>query len=280
MRFVTYLSPTGPRVGFIDEADIVRDAGFDGDMVAFISAGTPTDIHGSIVRDARLLAPLAPPTMRDFMCFEGHLRAALSRLGRPIPDEWVDTPAYYKAMPATVVGPDATVPFPSFTNALDHELELAAIVGREVKNAGPDDGQAAIFGYTLWNDLSARDVQTRELPIGLGPGKAKDWDGSNVLGPWIATADEVDLETMELAVRVNGETWGADRASSMHFSFGELVAYISLEQTVHAGELLGSGTATGGSGIESGRSLHPGDVVELEATGLGVLRTTIGARSS
>lgn len=275
MRYVTYRSDRGDRVGHLDGETVV-DAGFDGDMVAFIAAGAPVGATNGAVDGAVLLAPLLPRTIRDFMCFEGHFQAALTRLGRPIPDEWATVPAYYKGIPDTVVGPDVTVPMPRYTQQLDHELEVAAIIGTTVKDASPEQGEAAIFGYTLWNDLSARDVQVRELPIGMGPGKAKDWDGSNVLGPWILTADEADISAMELTVRVNGETWGTERASAMHFTFGDLVAYVSQSQTVRPGEVLGSGTATGGSGVEMGRQLHPGDVVELEGTGLGVLRTTIG----
>jgi 2-keto-4-pentenoate hydratase/2-oxohepta-3-ene-1,7-dioic acid hydratase in catechol pathway len=278
MRLVTYEAGGAPRVGVLDEQGDVHDAGFEGDMVSFIAAGAPVACDGEAVRGARLLAPLRPRTMRDFMSFEGHFRAALSRLGRPIPDEWQDTPAYYKALPDTVVGPDVTVPFPHYASDLDHELELAAIIGREIRDATPEEAEDAIFGYTLWNDLSARDVQRRELPIGMGPGKAKDWDASNVLGPCIVTADEVDLGSMRLTVRVNGETWGGDAVAAMHFSFGELIAYASQDLTLRPGELFGSGTATGGSGVELGRGLSPGDVVELEATGLGILRTTIGQR--
>lgn len=275
MRYVTYEAGNGPRVGSLDAEDRVHDCGFDGDMVAFIAAGAPSGATDGPVDGAKLLAPLIPRTLRDFMCFEGHFRAALGKLGRPIPDEWATTPAYYKGMPETVVGPDVSVEYPSYATRLDHELEIAAIIGTEVKDASAEEGQAAIFGYTLWNDLSARDVQTRELPIGMGPGKAKDWDGSNVIGPWITTADEVDLARTELSVRVNGERWGGATASDMHFTFGELIAYVSQAQTVRPGEVLGSGTTPNGSGVELDRELKPGDVVELEGTGLGVLRTTI-----
>jgi 2-keto-4-pentenoate hydratase/2-oxohepta-3-ene-1,7-dioic acid hydratase in catechol pathway len=276
VRLVTYDAGGGPRVGAL-EGHEVRDLGFDGDMVAFIEAGTPA-ADGARVDGARLLAPLRPRSLRDFLAFEGHMRNALSRLDRPIPDEWYEVPAYYKGMPDTVIGPEDEIPWPPWTDKLDHELELAAIIGRRVRDVAPEDAAACIFGYTIWNDVSARDVQTRELPVGMGPGKAKDWDGSNVLGPCVVTADELDASSLVMRVRVNGELWGEDSSASMHHTFADMIAYASRSQTLHPGEVLGSGTAPGGSGLELDRWLAPGDVVELEIEGIGVLRNRIGTK--
>jgi len=278
MRLVTYDAGAGPRVGSL-EGDQVVDLGFGGDMVAFIAAGAPVGDR-SPVDGARLLAPLRPRSLRDFLTFEGHLKNALSRLGRPIPDEWYDVPAYYKGMPDTVIGPDDEVPWPAWTDHLDHELELAAVIGPEpVRDVTGDAAGRAIFGYTIWNDISARDVQVRELPVGMGPGKAKDWDGANVLGPCIVTADELG-GGLAMRVRVNGELWGEDSSSSMHHTFADLVAYASQSQTLWPGEVLGSGTAAGGSGLELDRRLAPGDLVELEVEGIGVLRNRIGQKGT
>jgi 2-keto-4-pentenoate hydratase/2-oxohepta-3-ene-1,7-dioic acid hydratase in catechol pathway len=179
-----------------------------------------------------------------------------------------------------VIGPDETIPWPHYSDRLDHELELAAVIGKPGRDIEPEHALEHVFGWTLWNDLSARDVQARELAVALGPGKGKDWDGSNVLGPCIVTADELDGTNVELEVRVNGERWGGDTTANMHHSFAALIAYASMAETLHAGEVLGSGTATGGSGIELDRRLEPGDVIELEAEGLGVLRNTIGAKGA
>lgn len=278
MRYVTYATAAGPRVGVLD-GERVLDAGFDGDMVAFIAAGAPAG-ETTPVPGARLLAPLRPRSLRDFLAFEGHLRNAYARLGREIPAEWYDVPAYYKGMPDTVIGPEDEVPWPAWTDRLDHELELAAVIGAGGRDLSVEDAPAAIFGYTIWNDLSARDVQARELPVGMGPGKAKDWDGSNVLGPCIATPDELDLAAARMRVRVNGELWGEDTPASMHHSFADMIAYVSRSQTLRAGEVLGSGTAAGGSGLELDRWLAPGDVVELEVDGIGVLRNRIGEKGS
>jgi 2-keto-4-pentenoate hydratase/2-oxohepta-3-ene-1,7-dioic acid hydratase in catechol pathway len=278
VKVVTYDAAAGPRVGVL-EGDQVLDAGFAGDMVGFIEAGAPVG-ERTPVNGARLLAPLRPRSLRDFLAFEGHLKNAYSRLGREIPEEWYDVPAYYKGMPDTVIGPEQEVPWPPWTERLDHELELAAVIGRRARDVPPEDAGGCIFGYTIWNDLSARDVQSRELPVGMGPGKAKDWDGANALGPCIVTADELDVAHARMRVRVNGELWGEDVPTSMHHSFADMIAYVSRSQTLYPGEVLGSGTAAGGSGLELDRWLHEGDVVELEIDGIGVLRNPIGRKGA
>jgi 2-keto-4-pentenoate hydratase/2-oxohepta-3-ene-1,7-dioic acid hydratase in catechol pathway len=277
VKLVSYEAGAGERVGVLRDGDVV-DAGFDGDMVAFIEAGAPVAAGGAIVSQPRLLAPLRPRSLRDFLAFEGHLKGAYRGLGRDIPAEWYEVPAYYKGLPDTVIGPDAEVPWPAYTDRLDHELELAAVIGRTVRDVTPDEAQACIFGYTIWNDFSARDVQRREVPIGLGPGKAKDWDGSNVLGPCLVTADEFDAADARMAVRVNGELWGESSTAHMHHSFADMIVYAAQGLTLHPGEVFGSGTAESGSGLELDRWPQEGDVIELEIEGIGVLRNTIGRK--
>jgi 2-keto-4-pentenoate hydratase/2-oxohepta-3-ene-1,7-dioic acid hydratase in catechol pathway len=279
MKFVTYTGPDAAhRVGYLDGEDIV-DAGFEGDMVAFIEAGAPLGrTRGT--SGARLLAPLRPRTIRDFLAFEGHLKNAFAGLGKEIPEEWYSVPAYYKGLPDTVIGTGEEIPWPAYTAKLDHELELAAVIGRTGKDIEAGQALEHVFGYTIWNDMSARDTQTRELPVGMGPCKAKDWDGSNVLGPCIVTADEIDPHDVDLSVRINGERWGGDNTKAMHHTFEDMIAYASQGLTLRAGEILGSGTATGGSGLELDRWLQPGDGIEMEATGIGVLRNRIGPRPS
>jgi 2-keto-4-pentenoate hydratase/2-oxohepta-3-ene-1,7-dioic acid hydratase in catechol pathway len=276
VKLVTYTAGRGPRVGALEDGSVF-DLGFDGDMVAFIEAGAPAGVRVPAA-ETRLLAPLRPRSLRDFLTFKGHLDNALSRLGRPIPDEWFDVPAYYKGLPDTVIGPEETIPWPGYTDRLDHELELAVVIGRQGRDIAREEAMDHVFGYTIWNDVSARDVQTRELPVGMGPAKAKDWDGSNVLGPCIVTADELDGTNVRMIVRVNGEVWGEDNSSSMHHTFADLIAYASRAQTIYPGEVFGSGTAAGGSGLELDRWIQPGDVVELEVEGIGVLRNPIGQK--
>jgi 2-keto-4-pentenoate hydratase/2-oxohepta-3-ene-1,7-dioic acid hydratase in catechol pathway len=149
MKLVTYDAGSGPRVGALEGEEVV-DLGFEGDMVAFIAAGAPAGQRRS-VEGARLLAPLRPRSLRDFLAFEGHLKGALGRLGRPIPDEWYEVPAYYKGMPDTVIGPDEEIPWPAFTDRLDHELELGAVIGRRCKDVPAAEAEDCIFGYTIWN---------------------------------------------------------------------------------------------------------------------------------
>lgn len=281
MRFVTYDAGAGPRVGMLaGDGGTVIDLAFGGDMIAYIEAEAPMETTIPVPGMVALRAPLRPRSLRDFLAFEGHMKNALSRLGRPIPDEWYDTPAYYKGMPDTVIGPEDEIPWPAWTDQLDHELELAVVIGRQVRDVAPEDAADCIFGYTIWNDVSARDVQARELPVGMGPGKAKDWDGSNVLGPCIVTADELDPTGLAMRVSVNGELWGEDTSAHMHHTFADMIAYASRSQTLYPGDVLGSGTATGGSGLELDRWLQPGDVVEMEIQGIGVLRNRIGQKGA
>jgi 2-keto-4-pentenoate hydratase/2-oxohepta-3-ene-1,7-dioic acid hydratase in catechol pathway len=279
MRYVTYDAGLGPRVGVLEDGGVV-DLGFDGDMVAFIAAGAPDGPRTPVDGEPRLLAPLRPRTLRDFLAFEGHLTNAYRNLGRDIPEEWYAVPAYYKGLPDTVIGPEAEIPWPAYSDQLDHELELAAVIGVECRDVATEDAAGVVFGYTIWNDFSARDVQRREVPVGMGPGKAKDWDGSNVLGPCIVTPDEFDASAAPMCVRVNGETWGEDTSAHMHHTFADMIAYASQSLTLRPGEVLGSGTAAGGSGLELDRWLQEGDVVELEVEGIGVLRNRIGRKGA
>jgi 2-keto-4-pentenoate hydratase/2-oxohepta-3-ene-1,7-dioic acid hydratase in catechol pathway len=276
VKLVTYENGGGSRVGLLENGEIV-DVGFAGDMVEFIEAGAPVG-ERTAVPGGRLLAPLRPRSLRDFLTFKGHLDNVMPRLGREIPPEWFDVPAYYKGMPDTVIGPDDEIPWPSYTDRLDYELEIAAVIGKQGRDISVDDAMDHVFGWTIWNDLSARDTQKQELPVGMGPGKAKDWDGSNVLGPCIVTADELDGTNTRMSVRVNGETWGEDSSEHMHHTFADLIAYSSQSQTLYPGEVLGSGTAAGGSGVELDRWLREGDIVELEIEGIGVLRNRIGRK--
>jgi 2-keto-4-pentenoate hydratase/2-oxohepta-3-ene-1,7-dioic acid hydratase in catechol pathway len=284
LKLVTYRDGGGPRVG-VQLADGVHDAGFEGDMVALIERWDDlrdqVESHaavGPVVATAVLLAPLRPRSLRDFLSFEGHLKNAMTNLGRPIAPEWYTTPAYYKGMPDTVIGPEREIPWPAYTEKLDHELELAIVIGKPGKDISRERALEHVFGYTVWNDLSARDVQTRELPVGMGPAKAKDWDGSNVLGPCLVTADELDVSDLRLTVRINGDVWGGDTTAHMHHRVEDLIAYASQAQTLYPGEVFGSGTATGGSGVELNRWLAPGDLIEMTVDGIGTLRSRVGRR--
>jgi 2-keto-4-pentenoate hydratase/2-oxohepta-3-ene-1,7-dioic acid hydratase in catechol pathway len=249
--------------------------------------------------DVRLLAPIPqPPQMRDFLCFEKHLvqafQAAREVRARQSPDPegamremeakgilaipqtWYERPIFYHPNRLNVVGTDEDVLWPSYSNALDFELEFGLFIGAPGKDIPRERARRHIFGYTIFNDISARDEQTKEMPGQLGPGKGKDFDTGNVLGPCLVTADELrDPYNLAMAVRVNGEEWGRGSSSEMRWRFEDCIAHVTRSETVHPGEFFASGTVGGGSGLEQMRFLKPGDVVELEVEGIGVLRNRI-----
>ena len=196
-----------------------------------------------------------------------------------IPAVWYDQPIYYKANRFSVVGPEADVRWPSYAQLLDYELELACVLGKGGVDISVEEAQAHIFGFTIFNDVSARDTQAKEMEGQLGPAKGKDFDTGNVFGPWIVTADELgDPYDLVMVARVNSEEWSRGRSATMHYRFDDLIAYVSRSETLHPGEVLGSGTVGGGCGLELGRFLQPGDVVELEVERIGVLRNRIVKR--
>jgi 2-keto-4-pentenoate hydratase/2-oxohepta-3-ene-1,7-dioic acid hydratase in catechol pathway len=232
-------------------------------------------------RDVRLLAPLPRPLqMRDFLCFEAHLANALARgaAGRtppPIPPVWYEVPVFYTCNRLAVVGPDSDVVWPGYAELLDYELEFAAVIGRRGRDIPRERALEHVFGYTIFNDVSARDTQMREMAANLGPGKGKDFDTGNAIGPCIVTADSIDPYALTMVARVNGEEWSRGHSGAMHHRFEDCIAHASRSATLHPGELLGSGTVGTGCGLELGRFLSPGDVVELEVEGIGVLRNRI-----
>ncbi len=237
-----------------------------------------------------LAAPLPEPRqMRDFLCFEKHFRQA--RANRhlfgatdserdpakvEIPQIWYEEPIYYKCNRFSVVGTGTDIINPAYCKMLDYELEFAAILGKRGKNIAKDQARSHIFGYCIFNDVSARDQQMREMAGSLGPTKGKDFDTGNVLGPWLVTADEIgDPYALTMVARINGEEWSRGNSSEMHHRFEDVLAHASRDETLHAGELFGSGTVGNGCGLELGRFLKHGDVVELEVQGLGVLKNRV-----
>ncbi|MCU6453126.1 fumarylacetoacetate hydrolase family protein [Sphingomonas sp. A2-49] len=253
-----------------------------------------------VARDAaHLHAPLQPPPqLRDFSCFEQHLRnsfaaarrfkvrkaddpeAAYRALGTAEEDAVLDTfkrqPIYYKANRFSVVGADDDVIWPSYSRAMDFELEWACYIARPVKDVQVEDARSAIFGYTIYNDFSARDAQAWEMSGQLGPAKGKDFDTGNVMGPCLVTADEIpDPYDLTMIARVNGEEWGRGTTRDMGWTFEQVIAHVSRSETLHPGEALGSGTVGTGCGLEQMRYLKPDDVVELEVERIGILRSRL-----
>ena len=229
-----------------------------------------------------LLAPIPhPPQMRDFLCFEKHLKQGFEAIAKMrgtearIPKVWYERPIFYHPNRFNVCGTGADVPWPAYCEQLDFELEFGCYIGKPGKDIAAAQARSHIFGYTIFNDFSARDEQTRDMMGQLGPGKGKDFDRSNAMGPCLVTADELDPYNLEMKVRVNGEEWGRGHSSEMHWKFEDCIAHVSRSETLHAGEFFGSGTVGNGCGLEHMRFLKPGDVVELEVEGIGILKNRV-----
>ena len=232
--------------------------------------------------ELRTLAPLPePPSVRDFYAFEGHVAAGARVRGREIAPYWYEAPVFYFSNPAAILGPGEPLRRPEATTMLDFELELAAVIG------AIGGGELGIAGFTLMNDWSARDVQAGEVTVGLGPAKAKDFGTS--LGPWLVTTDELPYEDGRLRVParvlVNDREIASGHGGEKHFTWPDIVAHAGRDTRLRPGDVLGSGTLTGGCLLELGpfepepgaepRWIEPGDVVALEADGLGRLETPV-----
>jgi len=224
--------------------------------------------------DVQLLSALDPPLLRDFTAFEQHVQNMSARHGEPVFKEFYQTPPYFKINPLAVIGHEQEVAWPNYTDYMDYELELGLVIGKCGRNLSPQEALSHLFGVTILNDFSARDVQGPEMSSGFGPSKGKDF--ATAIGPWITTCDEVDIAHLDMMARVNGEEWSRGSSATMTWKVEELIAYASRGETIWPGELLGSGTVGTGSGAEHGKKLHSGDVIELEVQGIGVLRNRIG----
>ncbi len=246
---------------------------------ALLAAGAILPLPG-----VELRPPVSrPPTFRDFYAFEAHVRNARARRGLPVPPEWYEIPVVYFSNPGSLVGHGAAVRKPAWTEALDFELELACVIGRRARDVRPEDWRGVVAGFTVLNDWSARDVQRREMAVGLGPAKGKDFATS--LGPALVTLDELESrrrgERLELAMeaRVNDETLTRGNAADMHFGWGALIARASQDVYLLPGDVIGSGTVGGGCLLELGPEVHPwlkpGDEVTLDVELLGALSNTI-----
>jgi 2-keto-4-pentenoate hydratase/2-oxohepta-3-ene-1,7-dioic acid hydratase in catechol pathway len=221
-----------------------------------------------------LIAPIDPPAYRDFMAFEQHFRTSYERRGLPVPDVLYELPVSYMGSTQAMLGPEDEVPWPLYSDTIDFELELGIVIGRAGRNITPPHAREHILGLTVFNDFSARDIQMHEMGGRLGPSKGKHFASS--VGPRIVTLDSLDPLSLTMRARVNGETWAEGSSGSILWPIEEIVAWASTGENLPAGALLGSGTVGGGCGLELGRFLAVGDVVELEIEGIGVLRNRIG----
>jgi fumarylacetoacetate (FAA) hydrolase len=266
--------------------DVVRDE-VDADVIDLagsISIGGQTLLLPR--SEIKLLAPLPRPrSVRDFFAFEQHVATVRGHRGQPIPPAWYHIPVFYFSNHQAIIGPDDPVPLPH-TERLDYELEVACVIGREGRNIDPADAHDYIAGFTIMNDWSARDIQSEEMSVGLGPAKGKDFATS--LGPYLVTLDELEDYTtddgerwrLDMIARVNGREYSRGNLAEMYHTWSRLIAYASRDVTLYPGDVLGSGTVGSGCILELtpeavGGWLEPGDIVELEVTGLGVLKNRV-----
>jgi 2-keto-4-pentenoate hydratase/2-oxohepta-3-ene-1,7-dioic acid hydratase in catechol pathway len=219
------------------------------------------------VADVRLLAPVPRPRrIRDYLTYTEHAAGS----GLEVPPAFAAMPICYKCNVETVVGPDEPLLWPSYTRQLD----LGFFTSGGGRDLTPAEAADRIAGVTIFNDVSARDIQFFEMSLTIGPSKGKDF--CTAMGPCVLTMDEVDEWAIQMSARVNGEVWAAGTTKNRQFSFAEVLAWASLDETVYPGEFFALGTVGGGCGLELDRWIQPGDVVELEASGVGVLRNPVG----
>jgi 2-keto-4-pentenoate hydratase/2-oxohepta-3-ene-1,7-dioic acid hydratase in catechol pathway len=297
VKLVTFESAaprsSGERLGALRDGKIVdlnrADPSLPSDLLALLDGGADAlarsrraldSASGESVLDAgsvALKAPLPRPrSLRDFFAFEDHAKAGAARRGEPLQTEWYDQPVYYKGNPREIYGPGDAIPWPAFTRKLDFEFEIAAVVGKKGRDIPVADAAAHIAGYVVMNDCSARDIQKNEMVCRMGPAKGKDF--ATVLGPWLVTADEWPSgEIPPLSVRVNGEEWSRSDGIQPYWNFSVMLSHASQGETMLPGDLLGSGTYFKGCGLDQDRWIKPGDVLELDAGPLGILKNKVGA---
>jgi 2-keto-4-pentenoate hydratase/2-oxohepta-3-ene-1,7-dioic acid hydratase in catechol pathway len=275
---------------FIEAGQLALDRAYA--LLGSSSVSIPSD-------QVDFLAPLPlPPQIRDCLGFEEHLKNSfesamklsamaaddpvaaereLRASGRfTVPEVWYQQPLYYKANRFSVAESGKDVVWPAYSEVMDFELEMACIVGKKGKDISKVNAEDHIFGYTIYNDFSARDAQILESPGMLGPAKSKDFDDSIILGPVIVTKDELDDPySLRMQARVNGETWCDSDSSTIHWKFSDMIAHISKSETLHPGEVIGSGTVGFGCGLEHLRFLNDGDIVELEVEKIGVISNKV-----
>lgn len=254
-------------------------------------ASKAQETDGIPLVDVELLAPLEPASVRDFVAFEEHVEGVRRSVDgvSGVADAWYDAPTFYFTNPHAILGPGQDVAFPSTSADRDFELEVAVIVGREGRSLSEEEARDRIFGYTLLNDWSARDLQRREMQVGLGPAKGKDF--ASTLGPWIVTRDELDgyrdadgFLDLWCTVSVNGDEIGRDLLSNMGWRFESMVAYASRDSRVMPGDVLGSGTTGNGGclaelwgrrGRQDPPPLVDGDEVTITVEGIGSVTNQI-----
>jgi 2-keto-4-pentenoate hydratase/2-oxohepta-3-ene-1,7-dioic acid hydratase in catechol pathway len=232
--------------------------------------------------EVRWLAPVPrPPMIRDGILLLDHYRVGMERLFKiaekdRIPEAARTMPIYWKPSRAAVAGHREPIRWPKYSNELDYEFELGLYIGKLGKDIPAECALEHIAGYTIFNDLGLRDVQPAELSLRMGPAKAKDFDTSKIMGPCLVTADELpNVDGLRMITRVNGEVWFDGALSGWAFTFAQFIAHVSRDETLNVGDFFGSGPPAYSVGFELDRWIQPGDVVECEIEGIGILSNSI-----
>ena len=297
MKLARILFEGQPRIAVVrDETFVLLPAHIDGlEFLAMSSTEQATVVsdgfHLSDVASQTLLSPIDPRSMRDFMTFEQHLAGAIRWVNPTgsIAQEWYEAPCFYFTNHLAAVGAHEDVAFPPGCETLDFELELAVVLKKGGRNLTVEQAEDCIGGYTILNDWSARDIQSREMRIGLGPVKGKDF--ASTLGPWIVTPDELNtyvedgVLAVDMAVSINGKVVGTDNSRHMAWTFAEMISYASRGSYVAVGDVLGSGTCGSGclaelwgwAGKQDPPPLRPGDVIRMDIAGIGSIENRLVA---
>lgn len=288
MRWSTYCDAEGlERVGIWNEDGLhpVPEPGTLLDLIRSESLEAAADAARS--RPAvdpstvSLLPPIPrPPSIRDFMAFEDHVVTSYAAIGVEVDQLWYRQPVFYFTNPAAVRGARDPIQVAPGSAAFDYELEIAAVISREGADLDSATAVEHIAGYLLFCDWSARDLQSQEMRLNLGPAKGKD--SAHSCGPWMLTPDELPAAAA-MTASVNGRPYSAGQLDALHWSFGEMIAYASRGTRVMPGDLIGSGTVGTGCILELSRThgsdaypwLHPGDEVHLAVGGLGAIDALI-----
>jgi 2-keto-4-pentenoate hydratase/2-oxohepta-3-ene-1,7-dioic acid hydratase in catechol pathway len=273
------------------------DAALDAARALFEKHGNDPSLSVAVA-GADIRAPLPEPRqMRDGMSFPLHIRQAprgqlklaararndMEELARIEAEPLGELPAVYRKQPIyyitnrfSVAGTNTVVKWPRYSKVMDYELEFGIVTKNKGANISAAKARDHIFGYTIFNDFSARDAQRIEMEGRLGPAKGKSFDGGNVLGPWIVTPDEIgDPYRLHMECRVNGKLRSEGTSEGMLFSFEEIIAHITQDETLMPGEFIGSGTVGNGCGLELGWYLEDNDEIELEVEKIGVLKNKV-----
>ncbi len=249
--------------------------------------GTPTMKDGTkylidlSTNKISLDAPLDKiETYRDFYAHEKHVEVGFKKRNEKIPEAWYEIPAYYKGATAGFIGHEEEILWPSYTDVLDYELELGMVVGLDGFNIREREAHKHIFGFTILNDISARDIQRKEMQIRLGPAKGKDF--CSIIGPVITTIDEFESTEPNLLMtaKVNGVEWSRGMSGDSHFTWAQMITHVAQDEWVRAGDLFGSGTVGTGCGLELDKWIQPGDVLELEIEKIGKLINRVGKKKA